>query len=223
MLKDREHVSALLKRGQWFDGLPEKLQELILDRAVDRSYAKRETIVREGEIGRGLCAVLEGRVNTVARGGAEREMLIHVAEPGYWFGIFDILSDGAPRPDTAYADTNARILLLSTASFKDIVEMEPRYYPYFAKLLIERYVIVYRFLVDSHGLPTEEWLHARLAALAAFRRKDEAGTGPVWVAASQDAIATMIGVSRQTLSILLARLEDRGLIEVGFRGIRILG
>jgi hypothetical protein len=33
----------------------------------------------------------------------------------------------------------------------------------------------------------------------------------------------MIGVSRQTLSILLARLEDRGLIEVGFRGIRILG
>jgi CRP-like cAMP-binding protein len=143
MLKDREHVSALLKRGQWFDGLPEKLQELILDSAVDRSYAKRETIVREGEIGRGLCAVLEGRVNTVARGGAEREMLIHVAEPGYWFGIFDILLDGAPRPDTAYADTNARILLLSTASFKDIVETEPRYYPYFAKLLIERYVIVF--------------------------------------------------------------------------------
>jgi DNA-binding MarR family transcriptional regulator len=90
-------------------------------------------------------------------------------------------------------------------------------------LLIERYVIVYRFLVDSHGLPTEEWLHARLAALAAFRRKDEAGTGPVWVAASQDALATMIGVSRQTLSLLLTRLEDRGLVEVGFRGIRILG
>jgi len=33
----------------------------------------------------------------------------------------------------------------------------------------------------------------------------------------------MIGVSRQTLSGLLARLQERGLVEVAFRSIRIVG
>ena len=40
---------------------------------------------------------------------------------------------------------------------------------------------------------------------------------------TQAELATMVGVSRQTLSALLGRLEARGVIETGFRSIRVLG
>jgi CRP-like cAMP-binding protein len=40
---------------------------------------------------------------------------------------------------------------------------------------------------------------------------------------SQVELASMVGLSRQRLSTLLGRLAAQGLIEVGFRRIRVLG
>jgi DNA-binding Lrp family transcriptional regulator len=39
---------------------------------------------------------------------------------------------------------------------------------------------------------------------------------------SQAELATMVGVSRQTLCMLLRRLEERGVIEVAYKKIRVL-
>jgi DNA-binding Lrp family transcriptional regulator len=43
----------------------------------------------------------------------------------------------------------------------------------------------------------------------------------VSLAVSQADLARMVGVSRQTLNALLGRLSKAGLIEVGFRRIRV--
>jgi DNA-binding transcriptional regulator LsrR (DeoR family) len=40
------------------------------------------------------------------------------------------------------------------------------------------------------------------------------------IALSQAQLAEMMGISRQTLSTLLDRLEARGIISIGFRSIR---
>ena len=40
---------------------------------------------------------------------------------------------------------------------------------------------------------------------------------------SQSELANMVGLSRQTLSVLLGRLVKRAAIEVGYRSIRVLG
>jgi CRP-like cAMP-binding protein len=106
--------------------------------------------------------------------------------------------------------------------FERIVKDEPRYFRAFADLLFERYADLFRYLGEAHGLTQEEWLRTRLADLAAVMRRDNPSTDAGEITVSQVELAAMMGISRQTLSSLLGRLEARGVIAVGFRHIRVL-
>jgi CRP-like cAMP-binding protein len=89
-------------------------------------------------------------------------------------------------------------------------------------MTIGRYGLLYRYVAEASGLPPEEWLRVRLVDLAAVRRSETSMTGPVTLNISQTELASMVGVSRETLRTILRRLTARGAIEVGFRNIRVL-
>jgi len=61
-----------------------------------------------------------------------------------------------------------------------------------------------------------------LQDLAKIRRRDAQIEGPVDINVSQTELAAMVGVSRQTLCMLLGRLQERGQIDVGYKRIRVL-
>lgn len=212
---------ALLKKGQWFGSLPPALQQSILQRAAVRSYGAGEFLIREGEAGRGMFALLHGRTRHVRWVGEDEEVLMHVGEPGFWFGEYPLLS-GQPTVGSVIADTDARVLFLPAAEFERIVEAEPRYLRPFAALQAERFGMLYRYLAQAYGLAPEELLYRRLKGAIELNRRGQPSTGPAVIALSQSALANMVGVSRQTLNVLLKRLEARGLIEVGYRKIRVL-
>lgn len=213
---------ALLKKGQWFGSLPAPLQQSILQRAMVRSYAAGEFLIREGEPGRGMFALLHGRTRHVRWIGDAEEVLMHVGEPGFWFGEYPLLS-GQPSVGSVIADTDSRLLFLPAAEFERIVDAEPRYLRPFAALQAERFGMLYRYLAQAYGLAPEEVLHTRLKGAVELHRLGQPSSGPAVVTLSQSALANMVGVSRQTLNVLLRRLEARGLIEVGYRKIRVLG
>jgi CRP-like cAMP-binding protein len=215
--------AGTLRQGAWFGRLPARLQALILTRSTVRSYRKGEVIVREGEPGKGMGAVLDGQVHLLRRVGEAREVLVDVGEAGYWFGSYGTFSRGAPSIGSIVATAPVRVLFLPLAAFERIVDEDPRYYRELARILTDRFAHMYRYMVEAQGLAPEEWLRTRLLDLAHVRRGDAADAGPVSILVSQAELATMVGVSRQTLSALLARLEARGVIETGFRSIRVLG
>lgn len=210
-----------LKQGGWFGSLPPELQRLILQESALRTYRKGQVIVREGEPTRGMFAVLEGRIRGVRAVGDGGEVLIHVGEPGFWFGYYSLFHR-RPSVGSIVADTPVRALHLPAARFERIVADEPRYYRAFADLALEHYAMLYKYVVDGPGLRPEDRLRVRLADIAAVHRRDRPAHGPVSVNVSQSDLASMLGVSRQTLSALLGGLQARGLIEVGFRSIRVL-
>jgi CRP/FNR family transcriptional regulator, cyclic AMP receptor protein len=209
---------GLLRRGRWFGGLPPALQQSAVQRSVVRSYSKGARIVAGGVPSRGLFALLEGRVH-VRRSAS---MLMHVGEAGFWFGEYSLLS-GEPAIGDVVAATSVRTRFLPAAEFERIVAEEPRHFRAFASLLIDRYAIVLRQMSDIKGLPAEERVRMQLVNLAALRRLDAHVDGPVEISVSQAELASMVGLSRQTLCALLRRLQDRGLVEVAFRRIRVHG
>ena len=220
-LKANAAAVALLRKGAWFGSLPPDLQATILQRGVVRSYRKGQVVIQEGESPKGLFAVLEGAVRGLCQVGDADEVLIHVGEAGLWFGVYGLLS-GAPSIGSVITDAATQVLILPIAEFGRIVEEEPRYYRHFAALALQHYALLYRYVAEGHGLPREELLCRRLVDLAEFRRRDNPTEGPVSLTVSQADLATMIGVARQTVNVILTRLEAHGLIEVGFRTIRIL-
>jgi CRP-like cAMP-binding protein len=214
-------VLGLLKEGAWFGGLPPALQKLILQESVVRTYRKGQVIVREGEPPKGMFVVLEGRVRAIRDVGDGDEVLLHVGEAGCWFAYYSLFHR-RPSIGSVVADSRVRALLLTAPKFERIIEDEPRYYRAFADLALEHYAVLFRYVAEGHGLAPEDLLRARLADMAGLRRYERPTDGPVSVNVSQSDLATMLGVSRQTLNGLLARLQADGLIEVGFRRIRVL-
>lgn len=211
----------ILRQGVWFGGLPPVLQALILERSVVRSHRKGAFIIREGAPPKAMFAVLHGQVHVLRQVGNGDEVLIHVGEPGSWFGEYAVYA-AAPSIGSIVAASQVRALMLPAQQFERIVNEEPRYFRHFADLLMEHFAYLFRYMAEAHGLVPEDWLCIRLADLAVLQRHHRPAEGPVDLTISQGDLANMIGVSRQTLNALLARLQARGLIEVGFRRIRVL-
>lgn len=214
-------IRRLLNAGRWFSSLPAALQQLILARSAVRKFTKGQVISLEGSPPKGLYAVLEGQLHVVREIGTGDEALIHVGEPGYWFGDFGVLT-GRATVVTAVAHSSLRALVLPKTQFDRIIAENPRYFEAFARLALDRYGALIRVFADLHDLAPEARLRARLAAMARWRQQDQQSTAPVSLAVSQANLARMVGVSRQTLNEILGRLRKEGLLEVGFRRIRVL-
>lgn len=210
----------LLRDGAWFRQLPEALQEQFVRRSVVRAYRRGQVVTRAGIRLEGLHGLLEGRLRVIRPVGADGEDLIHVGEPGFWIGEYSLLT-GAPAVVGTVAATASRVLLLPRREFERLVDEEPRWFRPFATLALERYALSIRQLSDTRALSPEERLRMRLADLVELRRAERFGVGPVVLRLSQEELARIVGVSRQTLNALLAGLRDEGLVEIGFRSLRI--
>lgn len=210
----------LLREGTWFKQLPETLQEEFVRRSVVRSYRRGQVVTRAGTRIDGLYGLLEGRLQVIRPVGAEAEDLIHVGEPGFWIGEYSLLTGGDAVVSTLAA-TAVRVLVLSRREFERLIDMDPRWFRPFATLALERYALMIRQLSDTRLLSPEDRLRTRLSDLVDLRRAERFGVGPVVLRLSQEELARIVGVSRQTLNALLAGLRAEGLVEVGFRTLRI--
>lgn len=220
--RETEAWQGVLARGRWFGGLPAPLQRTILQRSSVRRYGRAEYLVREGDPPKALMAVLSGRVRVVRTVGEGHEALMAVVGAGIWLTEYSVLA-GEPSLSSMVADSAVQALVLPVSAFEGIVDADPRAFRLFAGLLTERYALLYRYAAEARGLPAEAWLLTRLTDLAAMQRAASGSIGPVTLHLSQSDLASMVGMSRQSLNALLARLRARGLVEVGFRAIRVLG
>jgi CRP-like cAMP-binding protein len=210
----------VLKAG-WFGGLPGSLQARIAARSRLAGFGKGEYLIRQGDAARGLHGLLAGRTHHLRHVGEAGEILLHVGEPGLWTGEFPLLT-GGHAIGSVVAALPCRTLFLPVREFEAIVDEDPRQLLHFVRLLAHRYEVAYRLLAESHGLSPEDWLLSRLNGILDVQRLGASTDPPSdTIAISQTQLANMVGLSRQTLSVLLARLAGRGRVDVGFRSIRV--
>jgi CRP-like cAMP-binding protein len=219
--QEREKVKRRLSKGTWFRGLPENLQDAIVDRLVPRSFAKGEVIAAQGSRPKGLHVVVEGRVAWRRTTGAGNKLLLYIAGPGAWFGQLALVR-GTPMQFEVEAHSAARTLLLPRSAYERLIDEDPKHYQWFADQALERFELLIRLYSEGLSLPADDLILARLATLADLRRAESGQrSGAVELTIAQADLAAMIGVSRQTLNATLKRLESDNLIEVGFRRLRI--
>lgn len=218
---ERQKTMAVLRKGAWFNGLDRELQEAVVDRSETVSYNKGELILQQGAPPRGMFAVLEGQVAVTRRVDADREVLIHIAEAGLWFGELALLAQTRTVVAVS-AHTDARIRWLRLEAFERLVAENPRRYRDFALLALERYAIFLRLTADVQGLAPKERLRSRLTEIAELHALESGEALAPEISVTHSELAEMIGVSRQTMNELLHQLEADGLIEVEFKKVRIL-
>lgn len=210
----RTYLPRLLD-GLWFHQLPEAL----LDAAVLRRLESGQRLFSRGDKPCGLYAVLEGAIRIGAVGSSGKEALLTLIEPPSWFGEI-ALFDGQPRTHDAYAEGATLLLNVPQPALLALLEREPRYWRDLALLMSQKLRLAFVALEEMSLLPASLRLARRLVMIA---------EGYGWASGarrvihlSQEQLALMLAISRQTTNQILKDLEAQGILRLTYGGIEIL-
>lgn len=214
MRPNAEH-RRLLEAGDWFAALPAERRDLILQAASVAITPDGARLYGAGDPPNGLWAVLEGQVRLIGYPASGMEILVRILGPAAWFGELSTL-DGGPRPHDAIAFGAASVLHLSPATVARLGEEDGRLYRDLGLLVCANQRAALAFIEQRAGQPTSVRV-ARALAKAAV----EAGSmSPLSIRQAQ--LASVVGVSRQTLNRELRALEAAGVVSLGYARITIV-
>jgi CRP/FNR family cyclic AMP-dependent transcriptional regulator len=111
--RDRRRI---LEAHGLFGGMSAAELDKVLGFARTENFRARDTIFLKGSPGRGLLAVLKGRVQIRAPGADGREVTLNIIDEGEVFGEIALL-DGRERSADAIAMTDCELLVIDRREF----------------------------------------------------------------------------------------------------------
>jgi CRP/FNR family cyclic AMP-dependent transcriptional regulator len=163
-------------------------------------------------------AVLSGNLKFSNLHEDGREAILAVLEVGNWFGEITLL-DGQPRTHDATALESSQVLALPRHAF-DRLMLDPVFSQAVCRLLAGRLRLLYGMLEDAAMRSTRARVARRLILLAHGGATHDK-TQRRMVSVSQESLAMMLGITRQTLSKELKALSLAGALTLGYGRIDI--
>jgi CRP/FNR family transcriptional regulator, anaerobic regulatory protein len=167
-----------------------------------RTYAVRETIHCEGDLGTHVAVIRSGLVKLMLYSPSGRERIVRLAMPGDTIGLESIL--GGRLHHNAVALTTAQLCCIP----RDIVDRRANDHPEFARRLMAEWNAsvedAERFLTDlSTGTA-----HERVARLLLYLQ-ERVGIGPCPEITRED-MAALLGITMETTSRVIAEFKRDG-------------
>lgn len=197
----------LLMTDPWFQALPSELIRLILENSTIRDVADGTFIFAAEDQPTGQFAILEGEVRLCLNTRNGKHVIFPIFRAGAWFGHLSVL-DGQPRFQDAIASGPTRLLFFSKAAFNRIINDDPRYALDFAKLVCRHIRVTMSLLAEAQTASLRGRLAHTLLNLAVNPAQKQR--------ISQEALAAMMGASRQTINRILKRWEQDNLVAVHY-------
>jgi CRP-like cAMP-binding protein len=215
---DHKQAVELASRSKWLVRQPTLFREILLRPATIRHFSARQKIIDIDEGGHDLYFLLRGAVQvSVARGGLAVSP-IHIVPSLHWFGEL-----GAVTESLSLAQYTARVpsstLVIPRETLITLRQENQAYYAAAFDLLARAVGDCFGLASSVIGLEAVDRVKLKLLWLS---ESSEASKGDGIVLVSQGDLAIMAGVSRPTVSKVLMHLESAGVVEVGYRKIRVL-
>ncbi|MGQ9654866.1 MAG: cyclic nucleotide-binding domain-containing protein [Thermodesulfobacteriota bacterium] len=122
-LKSRRLLDVL-SRVTVFSGLDRKALMLLVEKAHLLVLDRGRTVFQEGDRGRSLFVILDGKVRILTHDRKGKELSIAGLSQNDFFGELSFLT-GSPRGVTARVEEEAMLCELSYDSMAEVIEMEP--------------------------------------------------------------------------------------------------
>ncbi|MFB4393289.1 MULTISPECIES: Crp/Fnr family transcriptional regulator [unclassified Pseudomonas] len=214
-----DNPRAQLLHGQWFKQLPVAVQDSLLALAKPRTLAAGQCLFQRGDPPCGLYAVLSGAMRVGAVSSDGKEALLTLVESPYWFGEISLF-DGQPRTHDAFAEGATQLLWIPQAALLDWLSRHPVHWRDLALLMSHKLRWVFIALEQQHLLAAAPRLAHRLLQIAeGYGERDE----PQWrLQLSQEQLALMLSLSRQTINQILKHLEQAGVVRLAYGEVQIL-
>ena len=177
-----------------------------------------EYVFRRGDPPNGFYGLKSGRLKAFTLREDGKEAILAVLEAGNWFGQTSMASR-QPRLRDVVALERSSAFVVRTAAFDDLMNNEA-FFRAIAELQTIHMNWLYRMVEDATLHSTRARIARRLLLLASGdvtmlsqSRED--------VTISQDTLAMMLGITRQTLSLELKAMAEKGAIALRYGRIEI--
>jgi len=219
MAYSKQDLLVLFANHAWFAALAPVERQALVDAGEVVALRTGDMLYRKGDVGTSFLGVIAGAFKVSTLGEDGREGILAVMEPGNWFGESSLL-DGLPRPHDVTAIEPSTVLVVGAPAFERLMR-RPAFARALGALLCSRVRALYGLVEDAMLRSTRTRIARRLLSLA---RGDVtmALDARARVSVSQEALAMMLGITRQTLSKELKALVHGGVITLGYGRIDIL-
>ncbi|MEE9887084.1 Crp/Fnr family transcriptional regulator [Acinetobacter nosocomialis] len=209
-----------LKENTWFSVLPETFQNFILEYGKQITFEKNSYVFHAQDEFNGIYTVLEGSISLGYVDVNGNEALSAIAEPIMWFGEISLI-DHEPRSHDAIALKKSTVLHIPAKPLNELLKDNPYYWYYFARLTSQklRYVFLEQIAIQTRSL-SQRLAQRLLFILEGYGNHLIVQERQIHI--SQDQLANMLTVSRQTINHELNLLEKQNIIKISFRKIEIL-
>jgi len=219
MQSSKDDLLATMSHNPWFAALPLAERRAMLAAADRVTLRAGEMLYRKGDPVGGFIGVVQGafKVSTVGEDG--REGILSVVEAGNWFGEASLM-DGLPRPHDVTAVQASVVMVINPPAFNRLMQRNA-FARGIGRLLCGRVRVLYGLVEDAMLRSTRTRIARRLLTLS---RGDAtlSSDARASVAVSQEALAMMLGITRQTLSKELKVLVRDGVLGLGYGRIDIV-
>ncbi len=207
----------------WFAKLDAAHQKALCDNLDRVTLVDQQPLVTNGmRVGRrqtGFTVLLSGSLKVSSINAAGREAILSLVHPGQWFGELSLL-DRQPANRDICSLGDSQVGLVPAQVFDDLMQ-----HPAFAKHVNDLVCARTRMLMsllEDFSLRSARARSARRLLLLAHGDDLRHGQTHHELKVSHDALAAMLGMTRQTLSTQLSALSKVGAIAQGYGRILIV-
>jgi len=209
--REKDFISP---RG-FFADMPETLFRELRKIAVAKVFEKGEMVFYEGDDGAGFYLLLSGLIKIYKLSMEGKEQTLQFIKPNETFGEVVVFA-GKAFPANAEASQKSRVLLFPRKDFLEIIRKNPDLALAMLAILSER---LRRFTIQVENISLKE-VPGRLAAYFLYLSKQEGENFILEISKGQ--LASLLGTIPETLSRILTRMKERGIINVEGRQIQLL-
>ncbi|MCI0704015.1 MAG: Crp/Fnr family transcriptional regulator [Planctomycetia bacterium] len=210
-----------LKRCDLFERLSDTEAERLNRRALVRKFKRNAVIYAPAEAGESVLVLAHGRVKIYDLTRDGHETILAFIEEGELFGELAAL-DGQPRQEFAEAVEDCELLAIPREDFVALLEARGD-----LALSVTRLVGLRRQRVETRlrnilFLPSRDRLVRTLVELVEAHGERTGDQYTIRFPLSHQDFASLIGVTRETVTLTLGQLQAEGLVTIERRRVIVL-
>ncbi len=210
-----------LKQVDWLTQLTAEESARLESHAAIRKFKKGEIVYFPHEAGESVLLLAAGRIKlkTVTPDG--KEAILAFIEEGELFGELALL-DGSPRGEFAEAVADAQIIAVPASELQRVMQNRPDVALGITRLVGLRRRRIQNRLQNILFRSNRERVTHLLLELAESHGVQEGGQWQISLRLSHQDLASLIGATRESVTLILGQLQLEKLIRVRRRQLTIL-
>ena len=208
---------SIISNTPLFKGLPQNQLVKIEKIAVKKDFKRGSLIFSEGDEGNGFYIVAQGRVKIYKISMEGKEQILHIFGSGEPFGEVPVFS-GDVFPANAHALEKCSLIFFPRDTFIQFISEN---IPIALNMLSVLSMRLRQFTVQVENLSLKE-IPGRLAGYLLLLAKEQQSEKIIRLSISKGQLASLLGTIPETLSRIFSKMNDKKLIDVEGKNIKIL-